>query len=108
MPSTEIDVPELIKIGEGIGGVAERLHRTAADVEGWSSQGGNAVEGSYLCAGTMYSTAAAWSRELDQLAGTVKKLGADLTTTATDYQSYDDLTAQQLRQISDPTFGPAY
>jgi hypothetical protein len=108
MPGTEIHVPELTRIGEGVGKVAERLHRTAARIEDWSYQGQNAVEGSYLCAGTMSSTADAWSRELDQLAGAVKKLGADLTTTATDYQSYDDLTAQQLRQVSDPTFGPAY
>ena len=106
MPETEIDVPELIGIGAAVGKVAARLEATSADVEGWASSGEHAVDGSLVCASEMVAAAYAWAREIKDLGAAVRRYGADLKRTAQDYRAYDDLTAQQVRQVGDPTFGP--
>jgi hypothetical protein len=105
MPETQIDAAELTRIGAAVGKVATRMKGTSTHIEGWAYTGRNAVEGSSVCASDMIAAAHAWSREIGELAGAVRRYGDDLVRTATDYESYDNLTAQQLRQIGDPTFG---
>lgn len=106
MPETEIDVPEVLGIGAAVGRVAARLGTTSTGVEGWAYTGQDAVDGSVVCASEMIAAAHAWAREIADLGAAVRRYGDDLVRTAQDYRAYDDLTAQQLRQVGDPTFGP--
>ena len=99
LPRTEIDIPGLTGVGNAVAGVAARMEHTARDIEGWSYQGRHAFEGSMVCSSTMGSAADAWAREIREMAGEVRRFGEDLKRTAADYQAYDDLTAQQVRQI---------
>ncbi|MEV4701915.1 hypothetical protein [Actinoplanes sp. NPDC049316] len=98
MPRTEIDVPALTRMGDAVGQVAARLRETSERVDGWSHEGGRAVEGSITCS-QMAGVAYDWFLELGQLADEVQRYGDDLKRTAADYRAYDELTARQLRQI---------
>jgi len=99
LPRTEIDVPGLTRVGDAVTDVAARMAATARDIEGWSYQGQGAFEGSLVCASNLSHTAHTWALEIREMSGAVRKLGEDLKRTAADYQAYDQLTAQQLRQI---------
>jgi hypothetical protein len=99
LPETEIDVPGLTGVGNAVAGVAARMTGTARDIEGWAYQGRHAFEGSVVCSSGMSSAASTWAREIQEMAGEVRRFGEDLKRTAADYQAYDDLTAQQVRQI---------
>ena len=100
LPGTEIDVPGLTKVGDAVAGVAARMAGTSRSVEGWIYQGKQAFEGSTVCSSTMGYAADMWSREIAEMAAEVRTFGDDLKRTAADYRAYDELTAQQLRQIS--------
>jgi hypothetical protein len=95
---TNIDVPELITIGEAVAEVAGRLDRVAGGIANWESAANGAVDGSVTCAGALADAAMHWTGTLAALAAEIRDYGVELHRSAVDYRAADELAARQLRQ----------
>lgn len=94
-PTGQVDIPGLAKIGSTVTATAAAFARAhtaqahalnpASGLSGWAT------------GAALGSASDAWATFMKALAGQVRAFGADLSTSASDYQATDDAAAAQLR-----------
>ena len=95
---TNIDVPELMTIGEAVTEVAGRLDRVTGGIAHWEFAANGAVDGSVTCAGALADAALHWTDTLAALVAEIRDCGAELHRSAVDYRAADELAARQFRE----------
>jgi hypothetical protein len=95
---TNIDVPELMTIGEAVTDVADRLGRVTGEISGWESMPLGTVDGSVACAGALVDATSYWRETMTGLVEEIRGYGADLHRSAADYRAADELAARRYRE----------
>ncbi|MGX6601179.1 hypothetical protein ACWKSP_03435 [Micromonosporaceae bacterium Da 78-11] len=103
---TQIDVPELIRIGDAVRDVSVRLDRTTDEMRGWEYAAPHAVEGAIMCGTGLAHAVRGWEATLGSLAREVRAFGDGLRQSASDYREADAFAAERLRASGHPAVAP--
>ena len=100
--TTGIDVTALLRDGDEVAGVGDRLARAAREIRDWEYAGRGAVPGATMCETAMADAARMWEVTLSSLAAQVREFGAGLSQAAIDYRSADTRAADRLHTADGP------
>jgi hypothetical protein len=97
--STQVEIPQLMALGDDVTAVGARLARVASDIEGWRGVASGAVEGSATCTVQLGLTAGHWHSSLGLLARSIEDYGRSLHQAAADYRTADEAAAAQMKPV---------
>ena len=100
--TTGIDVTALLRDGDEVADVADRLDRAGREIRDWEYAGRGALPGAVMSETAMADTARMWETTLTSLAAQVREFGAGLSQAAVDYRSADTQAADRLYATDGP------
>ena len=102
MSETGIDVTALLRDGDEVAEVGDRLARAARQIRDWEYAGRGAVPGAVTCETELANAARMWEVTLSALAAQVREHGAGLSQAAVDYRAADTQAADRLHLAEGP------